>query len=108
MMDNPQIRDKTKSGVLLGIDSFYAAGQGRFRVLYLPPTPPVPNPGPNRLVRNNCYVVTRLGHGPNEAGLSGRVSDPLLTAPGRGSPIAQHRGRDFRGNPLPGRTAPWP
>lgn len=123
MMDNPQIKDKTKAGVPLRNNIFYATGQGRFKVLYLSPTRPDPNPGDNRLFLDNCYFGPWVGAGPNDSDLSSKTHDPLFVAPGRGgtgldslkgyqfqanSPclgrgaaIAKNGGRDFWGNPLP-------
>lgn len=123
MMDNPQLKDKSKAGVPLRNNIFYATGQGRFKVLYLPPTQPDPHPGENRLFLDNCYFGPWLGAGPNDVDVAAKTHDPLFVAPGRGgfgldtlkgyqlrpeSPclgqgmaVAKSGGRDFWGDPLP-------
>ena len=123
MMDNRELKDKSKAGVPLRNNIFYAIGQGRFRVNYLSPTLPDPNPGSNRLFLDNCYFGPWLGDEPNDSDRERKTYDPLFVAPGRGgigleslkgyqlrpgSPcigrgaaLAKNGGRDFWGNPLP-------
>ena len=122
-MDNRALKDKSKVGVPLRNNIFYATGLGRFKVVYLPPTQPDPSPGDNRLFLDNCYFGPWLGDGPNDANRETKTYNPLFVAPGqggigldrlagyqlrpdspclgRGMAIARNGGRDFWGNPLP-------
>ena len=121
--DERDLKNLSKVGVPLRNNIFYATGDGHFQVTYKYPTLPDPDPGKDRLFRDNCYFGPWVGTGPNDPQWKANTYDPLFVAPGtggigldslkgyqlragspcigRGIAIPNNGGRDFWGNPLP-------